>query len=247
MAKQVGIIQFNGALGETIGAPSIKGYQVIKKRPVAVHNPNTIKQRTQRTFFAAATATSSGTPLAALAGMRPFAKTKKCSVRNAFSKILLDDKVFNVNMVVPGESITTVQYPHVTFSKGAEPIPAFGVLDFDTPQQVAATVTLPQGINTKACNIIAVVFCPDAQEYAVQTFPCNVDRNDITSIIIDNIPSRWNGMKVHAWAYLQNLIDENNVKAYYDAKMYEATVDVQILETQAKYSNTIYLGTGNIG
>lgn len=247
MAKQVGIIQFNGALGETIGAPAMKGYQVIKKRPVAVHNPNTLKQRTQRGLFSAATATSAGTPLDAIAGLRPMAKAKKCSIRNAFTKTLLSDEVFNINMIVPGKSTTTVEYPNVKFSKGAEPIPNFRTPQFDTPQQIDVPLTLPSGIDTKCCNIVAIVYCPDAQQYSVQVIPCNSNNTDITALSITEIPANWNGMKVHVWAYLQNFLDENNIKAYYDARMYGASIDVHMLESQASYSNTYYIGTGNIG
>lgn len=247
MAKQVGIIQFNGALGETIGAPSMKGYQVIKKRPVAVHNPNTLKQRTQRGLFSAATATSAGTPLDAIAGLRPMAKAKKCSVRNAFTKTLLNDGVFSLNMIVPGQSSTTANYPSVKFSKGAEPIPNFRTADFETPQEINVPVTLPSRIDSKCCNIIVVVYCPDAAQFSVQVIPCNHNNSAITNLKITEIPANWIGMKVHVWAYLQNFLDENNINAYYDARMFGASIDVHMLESQASYSNTYYVGQGNIG
>lgn len=247
MAKQVGIIQFNGALGETIGAPSMKGYQVIKKRPVSVTNPNTLKQRTQRTLFSAATATSTGTPLAAIAGLRPMAKTQKCSVRNAFTKTLLKDQAFKfTNGGVPGESTADVTYANVSFSKGGEPFPRFGNLSFDTPGTVDIPVALPSGINTKACNVIVVLYAPDNSEYLVESVPCNDGHVDISSISIE-VPTYWLGLKIHVWGYLQNLGDEANSKAYYDAKMYGATVDVRTFESQASYSNTRYIGFGNVG
>lgn len=248
MAKQVGIIQFNGALGETIGAPAMKGYQVIKKRPVSVANPNTLKQRTQRGLFSAATATSAGTPLEAIAGLRPLAKTQKCSVRNAFTKTLLKNNAFSyVDGGVPGEASVDVSYMNVVFSKGGEAPARFGTADFTIPGEIAVPVALPSGINTKACNIIAVVYAPDIQTYVVQTFPCNDNGADIDSITINEIPANWLGLKVHIYGYLQNLGDENNSKAYYDAKMYGASVDVRTMESQASYSNTRYIGTGNLG
>lgn len=250
MAKQVGIIQFNGALGETIGAPSVKGYQVIKKRPVAVHNPNTIKQRTQRTVFAAAGATSSAIPVAALAGLRPTAKSKKCSIRNAFTNTLLADGVFTTRASQQGEITTQTEWLNVKYSRGTLAIPSFGTPQFDTPDAIDLSVTIPEGVNPRLSNIIIVVVCSEASpaEYVVKTIPCwdSANNRAITTIQVE-CPSHWNGMQVQVYGYLQAWNDQSDVDAYYHAQAWSAASDIRILESNAQYSNTKHIGVGRMG
>ena len=250
MAKQVGIIQFNGALGETIGAPSIKGYQVIKKRPVAVHNPNTIKQRTQRTVFAAAGATSSTIPVSALAGLRPLAKGKKCSIRNAFTNALLADNVFTPTASAQGEITTRVEWENVKFSRGSMPIPSFGTPDFETPNTIDLSVTIPEDVNPRLSNIIIVVVNREGTpaEYKVENVPCWDSQNNrvITSIAVI-CPSHWNGMQVQVYGYIQTWNDQSDVDAYYQARAWNAVGDIRILESNAQYSNTKHIGVGRMG
>lgn len=256
MAKQVGIIQFNGALGETIGAPSMKGYQVIKKRPVAVTNPNTIKQRTQRTKFAAATATAAGVPVRALAGLRPFSKAVKCSVRNAFSKELLNRKVFDISgaQLAGGEDLSTIAtYAKAVFSRGSVQLPTFGSAQYDTPGFAEIAVrAFPEGMNTALCNIIAVAYIEGNVEggvnpaYVVKSFPCKVNGSNITSISIP-IDDMYTGMNAHVWLYVQSMENENDMNALYEATQWNAQSDLSILESKAQYSNTYYAGRGIIG
>lgn len=250
MAKQVGIIQFNGALGETIGSPSVKGYQVIKKRPVAVHNPNTIKQRKQRTVFSAAGATSSAIPVAALAGLRPTAKSKKCSIRNAFTNALLADGVFTTTTSAQGEITTQVEWPNVKFSRGSMAIPSFGTPQFDTPDTVDLSVNIPESINPRLSNIIIVVVNREAvpAEYVVENIPCwdSANNRAITAISVV-CPSSWNGMQVQVYGYVQTWNDQSDVDAYYQAQTWSALSDIRILESNAQYSNTKYVGSGRMG
>lgn len=253
MAKQVGIIQFNGALGETIGAPSMKGYQVIKKRPVAVTNPNTLKQRKQRTKFAAATATAAAVPVRALAGLRPFSKAVKCSIRNAFSKELLDRKVFDFTGTQTEDLSTTATYAKAVFSRGSVQLPAFGAAQYDTPGVIEVAVrSFPEGMNTALCNIIAVVYVEGNPvgginpAYIVKSFPCKVNGANITQIEIP-VEDMYNGLNAHVWLYVQSMENESDMAALYEATQWNAQSDLSILESKAQYSNTYYGGRGLIG
>lgn len=256
MAKQVGIIQFNGALGETIGAPSMKGYQVIKKRPVAVTNPNTLKQRKQRTKFSAAVATASGVPVRALAGLRPYSKAVKCSIRNAFSKELLDREVFDflpADLNSSPNLATHANYNRAVFSRGPVQLPVFGSAMFDIPETITVDVrSFPEAMDTRLCNIIAVVYIEgheaDGSEsaYIVKSYPCRVNGSDISNIAIP-IPSLYNGMKANVWLYVQSMENEADMNSLYEATQWNATSDLNILESKAQYSNTYYAGRGDLG
>jgi hypothetical protein len=126
----------------------------------------------------------------------------------------------NVRSNMPG--VTTVNYPELIFAQGNCPNVRFGSPNFDEPLNITVTF---QGnadmIGADATDkVYMYVYCPDTGEGILADA---VTRS--ASTISLNVPVNWNGMKVHAWGLVvggeNGLTDEP--------------------------SDSVYIGTGNIG
>ena len=126
----------------------------------------------------------------------------------------------NVRCNMPG--VTTVNYPELILAVGNVPNVRFGSPNFDEPLSITVTF---QGnadmIDADATDkVYMYAYCPDTGEGILTD---SVSRS--ASTITMNVPINWNGMKVHVWGFViggeNGLTDEP--------------------------SDSVYIGTGNIG
>lgn len=117
MAKLVGIFQFNGKLGETVGMKGADGKNYVRTR-VTPTNPKTELQTDQRAKVNLMGRMTEVTPPEVILGM---GSTKRMR-RNMFNKNLLD--VATIDRSVPGTIVAKVAPEDVIFSRGAQSLEA---------------------------------------------------------------------------------------------------------------------------
>lgn len=245
MGKQVGIYQFNGKLGEAVGSKARKGYQIVKRAPVATKNPSTRAQVMQRALFAACTAAAAAVPEAAIIGFRPYAKSDGMSIRNAFSKILQKSGATDVTWRdVDQEAVAETDQTLVEYSRGNQPNVVCGPLDADAPGTVEFTYDIGTEINPHTTNLIAILYCPDFKEWRVKKI---TELGASGSVKFSGLPSTWVGVKVYAYCYTQCFESADQKQAYYNSVAFSATGDIKVAESNAKYSKTLCVGQNTVG
>lgn len=241
MGKLNSVVTFKGRTGNLVGAKGYKGSTVLRQYQPTVANPNTLKQRTQRTKFLAATSTANSIPDLALAGLRGYAKSIGCSARNAFSRLMLREpesaigwtKVVNGNEVEMSFDKTSLK-----FSKGTLQIPSANATS-DNPNQVDFAISLPAGLVPANCRAIAVLLNSSyegqviAKEGAFSTSSLNLGVQ---------VPNSWAGTKAYCYVYIQDFGSAENLQAYYRAAIVAAVSDVYLAESQALTSPTVFAG-----
>lgn len=117
MAKLVGIFQFNGKLGETVGMKGADGKNYVRTL-VTPLNPKTALQSDQRAKVNLMGRMSQATPFEVILGM---GSTKRMR-RAEFNKNIVN--VATIDRSVPGTILAKIAPEDVIFSKGAQPIEA---------------------------------------------------------------------------------------------------------------------------
>lgn len=248
MGKLNSVVTFKGRTGNLVGAKGFKGSTVLRQYQPTVANPNTEKQRVQRTKFLAATSLANNCPELALAGLRGYAKTVGCSVRNAMSKIMLKNynSVDGWTKTVNGDEINMAYARQaLKFSKGNLMPAEFGAPQLDNPGEASVTVTLPAGAVPAHCRAIVVLVCSELTEGNVLAKEVNFSTASATCTIA--VPMFWSGMHVYAFGYYQDFGSEENLRAYYTALSSAALSDVYLAEANAGNSPTQFLGSGVLG
>lgn len=248
MGKLNSIVTFKGRTGNLVGAKGFKGSTVLRQYQPVVANPNTEKQRTQRTKFLAATSLANNCPELALAGLRGYAKTMGCSVRNAMSKLMLKNysETDGWTKSVNGDQISMAfARQSLKFSKGNLPYPEFGAPQMDNPGEVSITVTLPTGAVPAHCRAIVVLVNSELTEGNVLAKEVNFTTNTATAKI--TVPMFWSGLHGYVFGYYQDFGSEENLRAYYTALSSAALSDVYLAEANAASSPTQFCGSGVLG
>ena len=243
MAKQVGIYQFNGKLGEAVGSKARKGYQVVKRAPVATKNPSTKAQVIQRAIFAACTASGAAVPEGAIVGLRPYANGGGMSIRNAFSKLLQKTGAIVATWHQDTqEATTTFDKTKVVYARGNQPNIIAGAPDFDIPNALEFSYDLGD-LNPHTTNLIVIVWCSDFKQFVVKKLT-DIRASGTAHI---EVPALWNGVKVDIYVYTQCFENADQKRALYEAEIYAAVGEIKTAESNAKYSNSAYIGSGTIG
>ena len=68
-----------------------------------------------------------------------------------------------------------------------------------------------------------------------------------SSTVEITVPSHWNGTKVDIYVYTQCFENADQKRALYEAEIYAAIGEIKAAESNAKYSNSAYIGSGTIG
>ena len=216
MGRQVGQIQVAGKFGGLVGMPGKNGRVYIRTAAPEKERTPTERQAIVRSRFKVISELAAQAKNALKLGLKRKAKQLKCSVYNTFTKLNWD----NVRSNMPG--VTTVNYPEVILAVGNVPNVRFGSPNFDEPLSITVTF---QGnadmIDADATDkVYMYAYCPDTGEGILTD---SVSRS--ASTITMNVPTNWNGMKVHVWGFViggeNGLTDEP--------------------------SDSVYIGTGNIG
>lgn len=251
MGKQVSVIQFVGRTGELVGARSIKGDNITRIHRATIANPNTIPQQTQRTKFLAVSSFANSLPKQAIMGLRPYSKSARCSMRNAITKLYLrypgnssqfsDERLVNVqDSTVPGELMEASLAPMLLFfSKGSLPFPVTTPPQAENPLEIEFGDTVAPGINRASTNLVTILRKNDTGEIITDVTPLPAEGN-LTKTI--NVPSSWNGYKVHIYSYYQSFEQPEQRTVHYTAIHNGAESTSKALESNAMYSDTHYVG-----
>lgn len=215
-------------------------------------NPNTTKQRKQRTKFYAATNCANLMPVACLAGVRGLAKSAGCSARNALSRMLLRHKGLYTVTQQGTEILVTPDYTKIQLSRGFVALPTFNAPSSEMAGEITGAVMCPKGVNPANARAIVVAIPTDlgiddgavilGDAFTFETSGANIGRANF----LLPVPASYNGAKFHVYTYVQDFGSEEAARAYYAAQVAGANSDLNMLESQANYSNTVYMGSVNV-
>lgn len=163
-------------------------------------DPKTNAQLIQRTRFGALAALTSRFNPAVELGYAEAAAGTSMAPRNAFMK----DNFEHVQSSSPGTS--TINYADLAVAKGTFYGVQFGGVHATNPLEIDLSwVTNEDLPGTDSADIVQLfAFCPDANEGIMATPRA---RSSASAVI--EVPSYWNGMKVHVWGFVQA---KDNVK-----------------------------------
>ena len=246
--KQIGPIQFQGKLGNIVGRTTRKGYMSLGMKATKVTNPQTQKQVIQRVKFNCAQEYANGIPIDCFAGLRPYARSLKASVRNAASKLCFNKNLMTVSISTvtgDGRDVSTKIDPEkFFFSEGNEPGINYGEVSTETPQKAVVTV----GVKAHKAGILHLIaYQADEHTFVHVTEP--IVKDDTTEFIDVEAtipaPSAWLGMQVYVYAYTQYLPEDITVDYY--AKFAAAnSKEREAIESRSTYSPTKLAGKGTI-
>lgn len=242
--KQIGPIQFQGKLGTIVGRTTRKGYMSLGMKATKVTNPQTQRQVTQRVKFACAQEYSNGIPIDCFAGLRPYARSLKASVRNAANKLCFSKGIIQTNTTAHGvrSEINTTDF---FFSEGSEPGAYFADLSAETP----ASIDVSLQVKTHKSGVIHfIAYVKDIHTFLHVTEAFGASGTETYGDIQKSIPvpTTWNGMRVYVFVYVQYLPEDTSVD-YYSSFAAAHSEERALIESRSTYSPTHCLGSVNIG
>ena len=244
--KQIGPIQFQGKLGTIVGRTTRKGYMSLGMKATKVTNPQTAKQVLQRVKFNCAQEYANGIPIDCFAGLRPYARSLKASVRNAASKLCFNNGLLPTPAVMPdGKNFKMEILPDkFFFSEGNEPSINYGEISTDTPKRADVSV----GIKAHKAGILHLIaYQNDEHTFVHITKP--FEKSDDTEFVDVEAsipaPSAWLGMKIYVYAYVQYLPEDITVD-YYSHFAAANSKEREAIESRSTYSPTKLAGQATI-
>lgn len=218
-----------GILGQQVGkvgpvvARLFRGMNVYTAYQPVVANPKTEGQTIHRMIFKAVSVLAHGFGCGARIGFLAFAKGTKLSPRNWFQKT-------NFGAVsASGSDTLNIDFTSMKVSRGGLYGVGFDVLDFDTPSVVTVDFNsdyAPACQRTANDKAYLYVYSPDLNK-GILSQPVALT---VKSVSVQ-VPADWNGLKVHAWGFVRN----------------EGQADEEKGIAAGECSDSVYLGTGNIG
>lgn len=242
--KQIGPIQFQGKLGTIVGRKTRKGYMSLGMKATKVTNPQTQKQVIQRVKFLCAQEYANGIPIDCFAGLRPYARSLRASVRNAASKLCFSKKIMTITGAGSLEVSTKINPQDFFFSEGSEPVVQYGEINTDTPKKAIVDV----GVDVHKSGILHLIaYQKDEHTFIHVTEPFD---KDVASPFADMTveipaPSSWLGMQVNIYAYVQYLPEDVTID-YYSSFAAANSDEREAIESRSTYSPTKHIGTGTI-
>lgn len=244
--KQIGPIQFQGKLGTIVGRTTRKGYMSLGMKATKTTNPQTPKQVLQRVKFNCAQEYANGIPVECFAGLRPYARSLKASVRNAASKLCFNKGLLPTPPVMPSSKDFKMEIlpEDFFFSEGSEPGINHGEVSTDIPQKAMVTV----GIKAHKAGILHLIaYQRDEHTFIHITEPfgksATTEFIDVEATI--PAPSAWLGMRVYVYAYVQYLPEDITVD-YYSHFAVANSKEREAIESRSTYSPTKVAGQGTI-
>lgn len=235
--KQIGPIQFQGKLDTLVGRSTRKGYMSLGMKAKKITNPNTPKQVRARTEFACAQAYGNGIPAGCLAGLRPYSRAIKASIRNTAAKLCYAPDVMETNTAEKGGFTSRIPVEKYFFSRGTMP-------NVNTSQQdISADDPLTVKIgwqNTEVENALAlchvIIYNADTKVFLHKI----VEASEKTATF--KVSNDWNGSQAHVYIYTQYPPQDPDGFAYYHEFASASSAEREAIETKSMYSNTKYVG-----
>ena len=239
--KQIGPIQFQGKLDNLVGRSTRKGYMSVGMKAKKTTTPNTEKQVRARPEFACAQTYGNSIPTACLAGLRPYSRDIKASIRNAAAKLCY---VFDVMNTIPNEEggyNSQVPDEDFFFSKGNQPNVIAGTQDLSSDEPSTIKVgwdDTPVEDKNALCHVI--LYQPFEKVFLHQIVPTHEKTATFT------VARRWTGAKVYVYIYTQYLpMDPDGIK--YATNFPAATSEErEAIESRSTYSLPRYVGNTTV-
>lgn len=240
--KQIGPIQFQGKLDTLVGRSTRKGYMSIGMKAKKTTNPNTPKQVRARTEFACAQSYGNSIPDACFAGLRPYSRSIKASIRNAAAKLCYEFKVMNTVPNQDGGYNSQIPNEEFFFSKGNQPNVIAGSQDLSNDEPFTIKVdwdSTPVEDNNALCHVI--LYQADEKVFIHQIVPAHKKTATFT------VAQRWTGAKVYVYIYTQYLpVDPDGIKYASDFPS-ASSEEREAIESRSTYSSTRFVGNTTVG
>lgn len=215
----------NGILGAyrnkvgTVVGRIWRGKDVVAAMPKSMHNPNTDPQKKIRSRFAVIGRLAASFLNALNIGLHNIYMKRQSTAIGEFVRLNWDA------VTAAGETVTT-DYSSIKISKGNLVGVLFGTASFDTPQQVTVNFESNEEADGTSLDdlIYLMVYCPDA-DAAILSAPVKRSASSVTLMV----PTYWGGMTVHLWGFVKGGGIANTG------------------DNRGKISNSVYIGSGNIG
>lgn len=239
MAKQRGPVAsyFSGKLGEAVGARLKGGEYTTRTYVKNPKNPNTLRQRVSRLRMATAANLAAGMAPAIIAGYGKASGSTKMYPRNMFVRDLVRMDGMGALAVANEQATITYNMVKVAPRLGINSTPICGALNTEEPLQVSIPVTgqpvtdvMPAG----KMGLVVAVYNADRNATILKMVDAPLTGN--TDITI-NVPGSWSGEKVHVYAFHKWIPESGN----------DIATDTEPWKYPAETSESVYVGTGNIG
>lgn len=240
--KQIGPIQFQGKLDNLVGRSTRKGYMSIGMKAKKTTNPNTDKQVRARTEFACAQNYGNSIPTACLAGLRPYSRGIKASIRNAAAKLCY---VFSVMKTVPNQEggyHSQIPYEEFFFSKGNQPNVIAGTQDLSNEEPSTIKVgwdDTPVEDSNALCHVI--LHQSDEKVFIHQI----VNAHEKTATF--KVAPNWTGARVYVYIYTQYLPTDPDGIKYATEFPSASSEEREAIESRSTYSPTRFVGYKSVG
>lgn len=215
----------NGILGAyrnkvgTVVGRIWRGKDVVAAMPKSMHNPNTQPQKSIRSRFAVIGRLAAALLNALNIGLHNIYMKRQSTAIGEFVRLNWDA------VTAAGETVTT-DYSSIKIAKGNLVGVLFGTADFNTPQQVSVSFESNEEADGTSLDdlIYLMVYCPDA-DAAILSAPVKRSANSVYLMV----PGYWGGKTVHLWGFVKGGGLTNTG------------------DNRGKISNSVYIGSGNIG
>lgn len=239
--KQIGPIQFQGKLDTLVGRSTRKGYMSIGMKAKKTTNPNTPKQVRARTEFACAQAYGNGIPSPIFAGLRPYSRSIKASIRNAAAKLCYEFKAMDTHPAQEDGFESKIPVEKFFFSKGSKPNVYASLTNIDTEDPLTVKVSWDAsgvisrvGDEKSLCHVIVY-------ESVTKTFMHQIV-TAAEQIATFNVPSKWTGARVEVYIYTQYLPQDPDGFKYFSEFAVATSEEREAIESRSTYSPTLYVG-----
>ena len=246
MGKQVSTLKAVGKVGDIVGFTTKKGEIGMRAKSIKPYTSQTKKQIIQRTRFLAVTSLAQRF-LPAIAGLTPTAVQQRITKRNAFVKLNMP-AVTVLDPASESDIHATTNYADVILSRGMLGGVTFSGARFDDTLTVKVNFAANlEGYMANADDeVILAVYAPEVDEIVLAD---RVTRNEGTVEI--QVPTGWNGLTVHVFGYtmgFKDSADRVTYDSYWDGSYSagEARAEIERIESEAIYSNSVYVGNGTI-
>lgn len=229
MAKTFGAVlgKQSGTIGQIVGRIT-NGKQFYAARPaVKGERPLTPKEVDARLKFKLLTALSMGMAPAVRIGLARFKNIEPyVSPRAYFSRINSE------NIAVSGGT-SEIEYAQMQLARGPIPEVGFGTADFEEPLTVKVPFTANSGVPGADTNdeVYVFVYEPESNK-GILSHAAQRSDSDVEVAL----PSTWSGLTVHVYGFVHTKADEATLIAALGYNPGDKAC-----------SNSVYIGTGNVG
>lgn len=245
MGKQVGTLKMTGSFAGAVGYIDKQGNVQMRSKAEKITDANTKKQREVRVRFLAISTLAQGMKNVLL-GLTPQAKAKRITLRNTFVKYNFAAAEGTVSE--SGDTGET-DFEKVRLSMGSVGNPSFGTPSSTEPLQVDVAVSNvdsdPESSSDNT-NVYIVVYNPVENKSIMQRASL------VAGTISVIVPNSWNGENVKVYGFVQRFVSAN-ARMEYDSIFNDPTMQggeasstLFLLQSQADYSNSKYLGSVSI-